>query len=86
MFLRREHVLDGGADLGTGGIGALAFCRERFSRRPAEVDLRDPPCAQNGPLVLLAAVGGVGPDRTAGVGRVDEARQLPGIVSSGVAG
>ena len=79
-------MLDGGADLGAGGIGALALRREWLSRCLAVVALRDPPGARNSPLVLLAAVGGIRPDRAAGVGRVDQARQLSAIVAGGMTG
>lgn len=80
-----EDMLDRGANPGPGRIGALALRGERFSRCPAEVDFRYPPRAQNDPLVLLAAISPIRPDRAAGVGRVDQARQLPAIVAGGIA-
>jgi len=42
VLLRGEDVLDGGADLGTRGIGALAPGWQRLARRSAEVDFRYP--------------------------------------------
>jgi hypothetical protein len=79
-------MLDGGANPGAGRISALTLCGERLARCSAEVDFRHPAGAQDGPLVLLAAVGGICPDRAAGVGRIDQDRKLPAVVAGGIAG
>src|SRR3546814_2918151 len=50
------------------------------------MDFRHAPGPQDSPLVLLARVGGVGPDRTAGVGGIDQAGQFSAIVPGGIAG
>src|SRR3546814_6369639 len=50
------------------------------------MDFRHAPGPQDSPLVLLARVGGVGPDRTAGVGGIDQAGQFAAIVPGGIAG
>ncbi|MEJ2458959.1 MAG: hypothetical protein P8Y58_12800 [Novosphingobium sp.] len=77
-------MLDGGADLGPSGMGALALIRERLAGRSAEVDLRNEAGTQDGAFVLLAAISRICPDRAAGVGRIDQARPFPAVVAGGI--
>lgn len=86
MLLCDKDVLDSRTRFGSGGIGALALHGKRLSRCAAEVDFRYQPRAQDGPLVLLAAIGGIRPDRAASVGRIDQVRQFAAIVAGGITG
>jgi len=86
VFLCGKDVLDSRTYFGASGIGALALRRKWLSRCTAEVDFRYPPRAQDGPLVFLAAIGSIRPDRAAGVVRIDQVRQFPAIVAGGITG
>ena len=85
LLLYREHMLDRSPVARAPGIAAADVCREWSARPAAAVDVADESVPLKERLVLLRAIGGVGPDAGAGVRGVEQASaQQPAVVPAGV--
>ena len=84
ILLPGEDMFDAGANGGPGGVGAGGVGRHRLAPRLLAMDAADPPDLSEPRLVVLAAIGGVGPDIRSRIVAGDDIAQHPPVESGAI--